>query len=137
MELKLEIDETRFKEVLDKELNAFTQEELHEICTKALIQQLSDPNVFKSLFICKDNSYYNSNVEKANEVLKDAARNISFDETFKKLQDGIVKYINENYKDILHEIVIDMFVNGLGNNIFYSSNFKDKLRSELYLVQPH
>lgn len=38
MEIKIEVGEEKFRDVLEKELEAFTKEELHEICRKALIQ---------------------------------------------------------------------------------------------------
>ena len=47
MEIKIEVGEEKFKNILEKELEAFTQEELHEICRKALIQQMSDPAIFQ------------------------------------------------------------------------------------------
>lgn len=132
MELKLEINEAKFREILEKELSAFTEEELHEICRKALIQQMSDPSIFKGLFLKETkNSYWSSEGFSANDVLKTAASTINFEETFQELQDGIVNYIKEHHMEILHEMVINMFINGLSYNVVNNTEFYDKLKLEL------
>ena len=129
MEIKIEVGEERFRDVLENELAAFTKEELHEICRKALIQQMADPEVFQGLFVDKSESFYSH--YDAKDILKDAAKTISFDETFKELQDGIVSYIKEHYLEILHNVAINMFIEGVGNNIFRSDEFRSNLHREL------
>ena len=127
MEIKIEVGEEKFRDVLEKELAAFTKEELHEICRKALIQQMADPAVFQGLFVGKDEWRYYS----ANDVLKDAARTINFDDTFKELQDGITSYIKEHHLEILHKVAVDMFIEGLSSNVFDNNHFRSALREEL------
>lgn len=130
MEIKIEVGEEKFRDVLEKELGAFTKEELHEICRKALIQQMSDPAIFQDLFIDKStDSYYN--LYYASDILKEAAKTINFDETFKELQDGIISYIKENHLKILHSVAIEMFIDGIGRNLFYNDSFRDMLSNEL------
>lgn len=130
MEIKIEVGEEKFRDVLEKELGAFTKEELHEICRKALIQQMSDPAIFQDLFIDKSTGYHYDRYD-ARDVLKEAAKTINFDETFKELQDGIISYIKENHLKILHSVAIEMFIDGIGRNLFYSDEFRTALRTEL------
>lgn len=129
MEIKIEVGEERFRDVLQKELEAFTKEELHEICRRALIQQMSNPDVFRDLFVYLPDRYGKS--YSANDVLKDAAKTINFDETFKELQDGIINYIKEHHLDVLHNMAIQIFVDGIGRNLFYNDEFRDGFRREL------
>lgn len=133
MEIKIEVGEERFREVLEKELGAFTQEELHAICREALVKQLSDPAVFRELFVEKHgNKYDYSERYYASDVLKTAARQVSFEETFKEMQDGIVSYIKEHHGEILRDIVTSMFIGGLSNAVSYSATFQQRLSEELY-----
>ena len=53
MELTINIDEKKFSELLNNQLDSFSEQELHEICRDALIKQLSDPNQFAHLFVEK------------------------------------------------------------------------------------
>lgn len=126
MEIKIEVGDERFRDVLEKELAAFTKEELHEVCRKALIQQMADPAVFQDLFIDKSQGYHYDRYC-ARDVLKEAAKSISFDDTFRELQDGITSYIKEHHLEILHKVAINMFVEGLSSNIFQSDSFRREL----------
>lgn len=134
MEIKIEVGEERFKDVLEKELAAFSHEELHEICKKALLEQLSKPEVFRELFVSEGSGSYWSRDEKhyyANDLLKEAAKSVSFEETYKQIQDSIVAYINEHHSDIIKEMVTNMFVNGLASAVTQSENFKTRLSQEI------
>lgn len=131
MEIKIEVGEEKFRDVLEKELEAFTKDELHDICRKALIQQMSDPAIFQDLFIDKSEGYHYNRYD-ARDVLKEAAKTINFDETFKELQDGIISYIKENHLKILHKVAIDMFIDGIGRNLFYNDSFRNMLSDELH-----
>ena len=135
MELKIEVGEERFKEVIEKELNAFTQEELHDICKKALINVMSDPDVFRSLFVTQENvgNYWDNNVKwYANDILREAAKNISFEETFKDLQDRIIAYMRENHEDIFRNIVADMFMRGFRQTMYEGTDFNNAVRNEIW-----
>lgn len=132
MEIKIEVGEERFKEVLEKELEAFTPEELHDICKEALVRQLADPNVFASLFVeDRRDPYSYSQKYYANDILKEAAKQISFQETFDELQDSIVGYIKEHHMEILHDLAISMFMNGLTHATAYNEAFRDRI-SEMF-----
>ena len=49
MEIKINIDESKFQEVLEKELGAFTQEELHSIMRDAIKEYLNKEEVLVKL----------------------------------------------------------------------------------------
>ena len=131
MEIKIDVSEDKFRDILEKELKAFTNDELHEICRTALIQQMSDPSVFASLFVEKDSGGWSSNAYHAKEVLCEAARNIDFSETFGELQEAIVGYIKEHHEDIIKELVINAFINGMSDTILDSVGFKRRLSSDI------
>ena len=54
MEIKINIDESKFQEVLEKELGAFTQEELHSIMKDAIREYLNKEEVLKNLINQKE-----------------------------------------------------------------------------------
>ena len=47
MELKINIDETMFKEVIEKELNAFSKEELRDIIRDCIAEALKNNEIDK------------------------------------------------------------------------------------------
>lgn len=60
MELKINIDETQFKDVMEKELKALTPEQLTDIFKEAIKQYLLSDNAsaIKNLFVDKDYGYH-------------------------------------------------------------------------------
>lgn len=135
MEIKIEVGEERFRDVLEKELEAFSKEELHDICKKALLSQLSDPEVFRKLFVSENtSSYWNSDTKYyANDLLKEAAKSVSFEETYKQIQDDIIAYIREHHMDVIKEMVVNMFVSGLSQAITNSKEFTNRLNQEVWI----
>ena len=79
MELILNVTDDRFKEIINKQLEAFSEEELKDICRQGILKLLSDPETFKWLFVNKKSSYGYGDSWEASEVLKTAAKTINFD----------------------------------------------------------
>ena len=129
MEITINVSNEQFKNVLEKELAAFNEDELKEICRKGLIAQLSDPDVFARLFV-KDSDRYNSYV-RASDLLIEASRTVNFDETFKKMQDDIVDYIKQNYERLLHDLCVDALISGFSKQFLWNDNFSERLSDEL------
>ena len=135
MEIKIEVGEERFKDVLEEELKAFSKEELHDICRTALINVMSNPDVFRSLFVTQETkgNYWDNTIKwYANDILREAAKNISFDETFKDLQDRIVAYMKENHEDIFRQIVADTFMRGFRQAMCEGKDFENAVRDEIW-----
>ena len=136
MEIKIEVGEERFKDVLEKELEAFSKGELHDICKKALLDQLSNPDIFRELFVKKtEGGDYWHQEEKyyANDLLREAAKSVNFEPVYKDIQDKIVSYITEHHMDIIHEMVCNMFVDGLSKAITSSSEFASRVNQEVFV----
>ena len=130
MELKINIDESRFKDVLENELQAFSKEELHEIIRKGLIECLSNKEQMKELFVKEKNGWHNGEYE-ANDLLKEAARTINFDKAFDSLQKEVVDYVMNNHSEIVRDLVYNTFLEGLSSTFFYNSNFRNNLQANI------
>lgn len=132
MELTINIDETKFNELIQGELNNFTQQELHEICREGFMKCLSNVDTFKTLFVERDpSSYYNNYSEKyhAKDLLKEAAKKVDLDPLFKDFQDQVIAYIKEHHENIIKELMRDIFVAGLSNAL-YASDLTNRIRTE-------
>lgn len=130
MEVKINItDESKFNEVLTNELNAFTKEELHEICQNALLKYMENPDLFAYLFV-KDGTGWSGKIQPTG-LLEEAARKIDFNPLFKDVQEKIISYISDNYQKIIDEFVKEIFIRGFENTIVYRDDFIGKLRARL------
>lgn len=126
MELKINIDETMFKEVIEKELNAFSKEELHSIVRDCIVEALKNNEVLKKLFIQTDYRYGNLE-QKPTPLVIEAARNINLYPAFEDIQTIMVNELKNNYNDLLQKVMLQVMVDGL----FYGSNFKDNLEEAM------
>lgn len=138
MELTINIDEKKFTEILNSELEHFSEKELHNICREGLMKLLSDPENFRGLFVHQEcNSYWNSNTDKkyyANDILKEAASSVELSPLFEHFQEDVVNYLKENHDKIIKDLMADVFMRGF-SNFMYSSEFMTRLRSDYEIDQ--
>lgn len=127
MELKINIDETMFKEVIEKELNAFSKEELHDIIRDCIAEALKNNEVLKKLFIRTDYNRYGNLEQEPTPLVIEAARNINLYPAFYDIQETMVNELKNNYSELLQKVMLQTMVDGL----FYGSNFKDNLEEAM------
>ena len=129
MEIKIEVPEEKFKDVLQEELNAFTKDELHNICIEGLYKILSNPEQLKTLF--KKDGYYNDGSYELQQMLRSAANKIDLSELYDSLKNQMIKYIRDNHEKLIKDILLDIFVSGLSQNVYNNSLFRSELSREL------
>lgn len=129
MELKINIDETMFKDVIEKELKAFSREELHEIIREFIIEALKTDSVLKRLFVEeKRNSYGSFSHNEPSSVVIEAAKNIDLSPAYKEVQEMMINELKTNYQTILQNIMLKTIINGLCSD----GNFRNNVESAVY-----
>ena len=129
MEIKINVDETKFKDVLENELNAFSKEELHEIIRECIIEALHDDDNLKNLFTIKDTSSYYSST-KPSEVMIQAAKSIDLSPAYKEIQDKMINTLKENYHELLEKVMLSMIINGLADDY----EFRNRMANDVELI---
>ena len=131
MELTINVDEKKFSDLLNNELDKFSEQELHQICRDGLIKQLSDPDQFSKLFVEKSTGYgyYNTERYHANDLLKDAAKKVDLSPLFEDFQKQVLEYLTKNHDKIIKDLMADIFMNGLSSHL-YNSKFAEDMRLE-------
>lgn len=131
MEIKINVDETKFKEVIEKELKAFSKEELHEIVRECIVDALRNNDELKKLFITKSNSGYYSHDEPS-EILKLAAKNIDLSPAYKEIQESMIKELKENYHELLEKTMLGAIINGIANDY----EFRQRMANDVeYIIR--
>lgn len=123
MELKINIDETMFKDVIEKELKAFSREELHEIIRECIVEALKTDGTLKSLFVKPKRYSYDS--DEATQLLFEAARNINLSPAYEEVQEMMISELKSNYDKLLQNVMLTTMIDGLCDNW----NFKNNLQS--------
>lgn len=110
MEIKINIDESKFQEVLEKELGAFTQEELHSIMKDAIREYLNKEEVLKNL-INRQETDYRGFVIKGTSTMEKFINNVDLSDVFAEPKEKIKQIISddETLKKAAVEILVNLF----------------------------
>lgn len=102
MELKINIDETQFKDVMEKELKALTPEQLADIFKEAIGQYLLSDNAaaIKNLFIDRNYSYGSSS-SRPTDLTKKIVEKIDFKQELDPVVQEIKNELLGNSREIL------------------------------------
>lgn len=122
MELKINIDETMFKDVLEKELKAFSSEELHEIIRECIVEALKTNGSLRSLFIKPKR--YSYETDEASQVLIEAAKNINLSPAYEEIQEMMITELKTNYNKLLQNLMLRVMVDGLCNHWDFRQNLE-------------
>lgn len=134
MEIKINVEESRFKDVLEKELAAFSQEELHKIIAEAMHEYLMNDEILKILFTHETSMYYQNNIIEASPLLKTVVSKIDISSGFEDVKQKIIDLFNEDetINRLVKGLFIDMITNGINNFLFQNnSNFMEQIGARI------
>ena len=103
MEIKINVDETMFKDIIDKELKAFSKEELHEITRECIIEVFRNDKNIVRLFLDTSDWYGR---DKPSDLLVSAANKIDLSPAFKEIQEDMIATLKNNYKEVLEHAML-------------------------------
>ena len=122
MELTINVDETKFGEVLQKELDALSKEELVSLIKDGLRNLLVgdtsktyEHGILMKYFIEKTPSYYgNGGNWRATSILEGIIRSTTenkdlWEDLVKDIQNDVIKTLKENYKEVIMNTFIRLF----------------------------
>ena len=110
MEIKININESKLQEILEKELGAFTQEELHSIMKDALKEYFSKEEVLKNIVNQREIDRWGC-VVKGTRAMEKFVSNVDLSDVFAEPKEKIKQIISENetLKKAAVEILANMF----------------------------
>lgn len=110
MEIKINIDESKFQEVLEKELGAFTQEELHSIMKDAIREYLNKEEVLKELISKEETDRWGCTV-RGTSTMEKFVNNVDLSDVFAEPKERIKEIISndETLKKAAVEILANLF----------------------------
>lgn len=117
MNITIQIDETQFKDILDKELKDMPKEQLQEIIKQAFTQFFAtNPKAAQELFYT-ENEYGYSKRKEPTQLLKSIIGNISFEEEC----DEILTVLKDEFKGNAREIIESVMLKAMAKVFFDKS----------------
>lgn len=115
MNITIQIDETQFKDILDKELKDMPKEQLQEIIKQAFTQFfITNPKAVQGLFFNENPYGYK---KEPTPLLKSIIDNINFDEEC----DEILTVLKDEFKGNAREIIESVMLKAMAKVFFDQS----------------
>lgn len=108
MEVKININESKLQEILEKEMGAFTQEELHSIMKDALKEYFSKEEVLKNIVNQREIDRWGC-VVKGTSAMEKFVSNVDLSDVFAEPKEKIKQIISEN--DTLKKAAVEILAN--------------------------
>lgn len=112
MEVKIQVDETKFKDVLENELDAFSPEDLHDIIAECIGEYFRDNNYKALEKIMFDSGFYR---DTPSALLKEAITKCDYS-GLQDVADAMIDRLKNNYQDVLAEVLWMQIAKTLANS---------------------
>ena len=128
MEIKINVDEVKFKDVIENELKAFSKEELHEIIRECIVEALHNDTVLRNIFIIPEKDYWgNYKYEKPSQVMLDAARSIDLSPAYTEIKDKMIDTLKKDYHGVLERAMLGLILNGISNDYDFKCRMSEAI----------
>ena len=117
MKLEINLDESRFKDLVDEELEKFSDEEIHDILGKAISQYVMDSDVIQRLFYVKKKDYYGNETNDfvPTSRLENIVNKLDVEDMLKGVKERVQETLNRD--DIIKEMTENMFYNFIAGKL--------------------
>lgn len=117
MKLEINLDESRFKDLVDEELEKFSDEEIHDILGKAISQYVMDSDVIQRLFYVKKRDYYGNETNDFVPTgrLENMVNKLDVEDMLKGVKERVKEILNSD--DIIKEMTEHMFYNFIAGKL--------------------
>ena len=117
MKLEINLDESRFKDLVDGELGKFSDEEIHDILGKAISQYVMDSDVIQRLFYVKKKDYYGNETNDfvPTSRLENIVNKLDVEDMLKDVKERVQETLNSD--DIIKEMTENMFYNFIAGKL--------------------
>ena len=117
MKLEINLDESRFKDLVDGELGKISDEEIHDILGKAISQYVMDSDVIQRLFYVKKKDYYGNETNDfvPTSRLENIVNKLDVEDMLKDVKERVQETLNRD--DIIKEMTENMFYNFIAGKL--------------------
>ena len=128
-------DESKFNEVIKKELEAFTKEELHNIVGQALVNYFSDEKHVKELFYTETYDHWGSKRTERAEFFNSlipSGEDVITNDLLKEVKTKLKEVLTSD--EAVKQMILDTWFNNLTESIAYRLTDNGALRGVVSMV---
>lgn len=133
MEVKINVDDQKFNELFEKELDALSEKDIHNIFEECVKEYLSKDNykAVEELLVQPKQDYWSPSLPTVFTQKMVEKCDVS------KLQDVVdicIKELKTNYETILRNLLSNLLVSGIINNCHFQSSVTEVVNQKIYEV---
>ena len=122
MELKIHIDDDKFNDIVKKELDALTPDQIKEVVIDGIRRAITDnPKMVEGIFVT---SSYNGGKEPT-KLMQNIIKKVDIEKDIKELSDALKKELIENSNEILCRVLFNMLAAGAAGAISNQGWFEE------------
>ena len=137
MKVEINVDESQFKDILEKELKDLPKEMIQDVIVKGIqgyFEQNNYENVQK-LFLYEDKGYNSWNTKlTSTEFLNGLVKSCDYS-GLQSVVDEAIKSVKENHMDILRRLVSEILTNGLMNEYCFRRELENTIQDVIYRMR--
>jgi hypothetical protein len=143
MKLEINVDETMFKDILEKELEAFSKDELHEILKSCIIEFFKNNDNIKKMFLNEkyrtwgwgDNTHKEFEGYEPTGLLNDIVKNkFDYKEPYDEVKDALLDFLKkeDTLKQIMKEMIAETFQRFFTECFWHNSELRGNISGQIY-----
>lgn len=124
MKIEINLDETRFKDLVDNELGKFSDEEIHDILQKAINQYVMENDVIEKFFYNKKKDWNGKETGELEPTLRfeKLINGIDVEKTMAKLKSDLQSFFEKDDTiKLLAESIFYRFISGKISTLMWNS----------------
>lgn len=133
MEIKIDLNEERFSQLLTDELQKFTPDEVHQIIGEGMRKYLENSDNFKEVFVKTHEDRWGYKNDSYTPLVEQVIKKIDFSPIFLDIQNKILDYFknDENIMRIAKNVLGEIIIKGLTKSLFSDEGFRGELVGEI------
>ena len=131
MEVKIEVSESQFKDILEKELTELPKETIQKVIVESIKEYFVQDN-YKNLnaFLVDQNNGYGYATKTASKFLNEKLNDCNYSE-LQEVVDNMIKELKANYNTVLIERMTNILTRGITNDYAFQSAVEGIVTSQL------
>lgn len=124
MKIEINLEETRFKDLVDNELSKFSDEEIHDILLKAINQYVMENDVIEKFFYNKKKDWYGHETGELEPTprFEKLINGIDIEKTMAKIKSDLQSFFEKDDTiKLLAESIFYRFISGKISELIWNS----------------
>lgn len=130
MEVKFEISNEKIEELLNKEFNGISDEDLKNVILEGFRQYVSKEENMHKILTHETQNYYGTS-HKFYDIVVKAADKVDLSPIFEEIRDKMIDMMKTNMQEIINKIFMQMFINSFSSYFYNNDGLRQVIQEQI------